>query len=195
VNAGAAVIFALVLGPLLYLLVASFVQPAHSLDDYFFGERKVRPSDFVDTTFMYGVQIAALVLFVTWSYTYGAWALLVPLFWAIGYGLFSLALFLPRVRASFFSSSFGTLHAFLGKVHDSKAIAVIAALVTLAALAGPAMFEPYFTAAAIATALGSDATHQADLSPAVHPAMGRVPVTFEPTRLGGATGRGAEPPV
>lgn len=34
-----------------------------------------------------------------------------------------------------------------------------------------------------------------DLSPAVHPAMGRVPVTFEPTRLGGATGWGAEPPV
>lgn len=162
-NAGAAVIFALVLGPLLYLLVASFAQPAHSLDDYFFGERKVRPSDFVDTTFMYGVQIAALVLFVTWSYTYGAWALLVPLFWAIGYLLFSLALFLPRVRASFFSSSFGTLHAFLGNVHDSKALAVVAALVTLTALAGPAMFEPYFTAGAIAAALGSDEAHQANI--------------------------------
>jgi len=33
----------------------------------------------------------------------------------------------------------------------------------------------------------------ADLSPACHPAMGRVPVTFEPKGLGGATGRGAEP--
>ena len=34
-----------------------------------------------------------------------------------------------------------------------------------------------------------------DLSPVGHPAMGRVPVTFEPTRLGGATGWGAEPQV
>lgn len=33
------------------------------------------------------------------------------------------------------------------------------------------------------------------LSPACHPAMGRVPVTFEPKGLGGATGRGAEPSV
>jgi hypothetical protein len=32
-----------------------------------------------------------------------------------------------------------------------------------------------------------------ELSPAGHPAMGRVPVTFEPTRLGGATRWGAEP--
>lgn len=31
------------------------------------------------------------------------------------------------------------------------------------------------------------------LSPAVHPAMSGVPVTFEPIGLGGATGRGAEP--
>jgi hypothetical protein len=33
------------------------------------------------------------------------------------------------------------------------------------------------------------------LSPAVHPAMNRVPVAFEPIGLGGATGRGAEPVV
>jgi diacylglycerol kinase family enzyme len=33
------------------------------------------------------------------------------------------------------------------------------------------------------------------LSPACHPAMGRVAVTFEPKVLGGATGRGAEPSV
>ena len=31
------------------------------------------------------------------------------------------------------------------------------------------------------------------LSPLFHPAMGRVPVAFEPMGLGGATGRGAEP--
>jgi len=34
---------------------------------------------------------------------------------------------------------------------------------------------------------------QIDLSPSLHPAMGRVPVTYEPVGLGGATGRGAEP--
>ena len=33
------------------------------------------------------------------------------------------------------------------------------------------------------------------LSPACHPAMGRVPMTFEPKGLGGATGRSAEPSV
>ena len=34
-----------------------------------------------------------------------------------------------------------------------------------------------------------------DLSPKFHPAMGRVPTSFEPIGLGGATGRGAEPSV
>jgi uncharacterized SAM-binding protein YcdF (DUF218 family) len=32
-----------------------------------------------------------------------------------------------------------------------------------------------------------------DLSPFFHPVMGRVPLAFEPIRLGGATGWGAEP--
>ena len=32
-----------------------------------------------------------------------------------------------------------------------------------------------------------------DLSPVAHPAMGRVLASFEPVRLGDATGRGAEP--
>jgi hypothetical protein len=31
------------------------------------------------------------------------------------------------------------------------------------------------------------------LSPSFHPAMGRIPVLYEPIGLGGATGRGAEP--
>src|SRR6266436_6778984 len=31
------------------------------------------------------------------------------------------------------------------------------------------------------------------LSPLLHPAMGRVPLVFEPKGLGGATGRGVEP--
>ena len=31
------------------------------------------------------------------------------------------------------------------------------------------------------------------LSPMLHPAMGRVPLVFEPKGLGGATGRGAKP--
>jgi len=34
-----------------------------------------------------------------------------------------------------------------------------------------------------------------DLSPNFHPPTSRVPVTFEPKGLGGATGRGAEPPA
>jgi hypothetical protein len=33
----------------------------------------------------------------------------------------------------------------------------------------------------------------ADLSPKVHPAMGGILFSFEPVRLGDATGRGAEP--
>jgi hypothetical protein len=34
-----------------------------------------------------------------------------------------------------------------------------------------------------------------DLSPSAHPAMGRVLTSFEPVRLGDATGWGAEPSV
>jgi len=37
--------------------------------------------------------------------------------------------------------------------------------------------------------------HRIGLRPAIHPAMRRAPVTFEPNGLGGATGRGAEPMV
>ena len=45
---------------------------------------------------------------------------------------------------------------------------------------------------------GSDAAKRAvlkanGLSPLLHPAMGRVPLVFEPKGLGGATGRGVEP--
>ena len=39
------------------------------------------------------------------------------------------------------------------------------------------------------------ALSESEISPAVHPAMVRVPVAFEPGGLGGATGRDAEPVV
>jgi hypothetical protein len=39
----------------------------------------------------------------------------------------------------------------------------------------------------------SDTGSVTGLSPTVHPAMGRVPMTFELRGLGEATGRGAEP--
>jgi hypothetical protein len=35
--------------------------------------------------------------------------------------------------------------------------------------------------------------YRCDLSPEVHPAMGGILFSFEPVRLGDATGRGAEP--
>jgi hypothetical protein len=41
----------------------------------------------------------------------------------------------------------------------------------------------------------ADWSEAVDLSPKFHPAMGRVPASFEPIGLGGATGRGAEPSV
>jgi hypothetical protein len=45
------------------------------------------------------------------------------------------------------------------------------------------------------TAFARFVDEAADLSPKFHPAMGRVPASFEPIGLGGATGRGAEPSV
>src|ERR1700722_5196632 len=36
---------------------------------------------------------------------------------------------------------------------------------------------------------------QSDLSPVSHPVMSRVRSSFEPVWLGGATGRGAKPPI
>ncbi|QWG24311.1 hypothetical protein KMZ93_05160 [Bradyrhizobium sediminis] len=154
VNTTGAILSAIIIGPLLYLLVASTAQSPKSLPDYYYAERTLKPTDFIDTTFMYGVQVAALSLFVAWGYLYGTRSLLVPVFWGLGYLVFSAALFVPAVRKALLSSGFGTLHSFLGRTHGSRLISILAASITLLALAGPAMFEPYFTAGAIANGLG-----------------------------------------
>jgi Na+/pantothenate symporter len=149
-----AIVLATFLSPLIYLLIAALSKPASSVADLLYANRTLSPADYADTTFMYGVQVAALVLFVAWGYQYGLFALVVPFFWAVGYLGFSLALNIPRLRDTFLSANFGTLHSFLAREHSGKSIAWIAAGVSLVALAGPAMYEPFFVAGTIANGLG-----------------------------------------
>jgi hypothetical protein len=130
-------------GPLLYMFVTIFSKAAVTEEDYQFGERRLNPSDVVDSSIMYGLQVAAVALFATWGYLYGFWAMMVPVFWGAGYILFAAVLSEKFLRNFANDTRFRTLHGFLGDYNQARAVSILAALLTLVGLAGPAMFEVF----------------------------------------------------
>ena len=143
----------LIVGPILYILVTLYTPRLNSVEDYQFGERKLNPSDVVDASIMYGLQIAAISLFATWGFLYGFATLVVPLFWALGYLLFSWALsdnFLTKFASE---NQFRTLHGFLADHGKVRSVRLTAAALTLVGLAGPAMVEAFTVGRSIATAV------------------------------------------
>ncbi|MBO9501598.1 hypothetical protein [Brevundimonas sp. A19_0] len=145
----------LMVGPLLYILVTLFTPRLAGVEDYQFGARRLNPADVVDSSIMYGLQVAAIALFATWGYIYGLAALIVPIFWIAGYFLFSWALsdtFLQRFAAD---TAFRTLHGFLADHNKARSVCITAALMTLVGLAGPAMFEAFTVGRSIAASVPS----------------------------------------
>ena len=133
----------LAIGPLLYILITLFGPKLRSVADYQYGERNLNPSDVVDASIMYGMQVAAVLLFATWGFLYGLTALIIPIFWALGYVLFNKTLsdqFLTRFATD---SRFRTLHGFLADHGRVRSVRIFAAILTLISLAGPAMVEAF----------------------------------------------------
>ena len=135
-------------GPLLYLLaIVAFPNPKTS-EEYHYAARKLPPEDFVDTTIMYALQVAAISLFATWGYLHGLYSLLVPFFWGLGYIIISFLLWQGKLDSLIYSDSFKTIHQFIGG-NKYSAVGKVAAVITLLSISGPAMFEAFFTSAVI----------------------------------------------
>lgn len=149
------IVAGLMVGPLLYILITLFTPRLASVDDYQFGARRLNPADVVDSSIMYGLQVAAIALFATWGSIYGLAALIVPAFWMAGYLILNRALsddFLRRFAAD---TAFRTLHGFLADHNKARSVCITAALMTLVGLAGPAMFEAFTVGRAIAASVPS----------------------------------------
>jgi hypothetical protein len=143
----------LMIGPILYILLTLTSRRPSSVDDYQFGERRLNPSDVVDASIMYGLQIAAISLFATWGFQFGVAALVVPLFWVLGYFLICVALSNRFLENFAKDSEFRTLHGFLADHGRVRSIRITAALLTLVGLAGPAMVEAFTVGRAIGAAI------------------------------------------
>lgn len=140
-------------GPLLYLGAIFFTPAPTSSSDYHYATRTLPPHDYVDTTVMYAVQVAAVALFATWGYLYGLVTTLVPIFWGLGYVIVARMISNGKLDNLLTTDSFGTLHQFISYSGKFPAVAMLAAILTLLAIAGPAMFEAFFTASVIERSL------------------------------------------
>ncbi len=149
------VLWSVLSGPLVYL-VAILVSPTPvSRREYHYASRRLEPQEYVDTTLMYALQVAAIALFATWGYLYGLSAVLVPLFWGLGYLIIAHLVRTGRLDEFIRSDSFGTLHQFIGWGGKYPVVSKLAAVLTLLAISGPAMFEAFFTASVVERTLAS----------------------------------------
>lgn len=139
--------------PCLYLLVTLLNRPARSEADFEFGARKLHPSQVLDSSITYSLQVAAIALFATWGYQWGLWAMLVPLFWFAGYALLAWFMSDRFLRNFAEDSKFRTLHSFLANAGEYRLVCAISALVTVIALSGPAMYEAFTVGRTVAASL------------------------------------------
>ena len=79
------IFIAVLIGPALYLAITLTGKKSTDYSDYHYGCRTIKLNQFTDSTVMYALQVAAITLFATWGYSAGFWAILVPIFWMIGY--------------------------------------------------------------------------------------------------------------
>ena len=61
------VLWSVLSGPIVYLLAILFSPTPASRRDYHYANRKLTPQEYVDTTLMYALQVAAIALFATQS--------------------------------------------------------------------------------------------------------------------------------
>lgn len=153
-----AILAALVVGPILYLAVIAFSRPPATFEAYYYANREVRAVDFIDSTISYALQVAVISLFATWGYLYGFWTMLVPFFWGLGYVVIASMIRFGYVDELILSQKFTTLHDFLGSHGRFKSVAVVASLITLAGISGPAMFEASFVSEFVSEAIADGST-------------------------------------
>lgn len=129
----------LVLSPVLIYLVTAFIERRRSIasSEFFLAANQVSSFEFANSSIGYGFQIASVSIFFAWGYLYGFGALVNPVFWGVGIVLFGLLL--PRMSS--YLGSGKTLHGYLGERYDSRALEVIASIVTLIAFLGTFVAE------------------------------------------------------
>jgi hypothetical protein len=152
------VLWSVLSGPAVYLLAILFSPTPATTREFHYASRKLTPQEYVDTTLMYAFQVAAIALFATWGYLYGIAAVLVPVFWGIGYLIIGWLFHSGRLDDFIRSDNFGTLHQFIAQGGRYRHVGRFAALLTLFAIAGPAMFEAFFTASVVERAAKQSAT-------------------------------------
>lgn len=157
-------LFAVVSGPAIYILITLVGQRAKSYEDYHYGGRRIKLYEFIDTTMMYALQVAAITLFATWGFQFGFWAILVPAFWAVGYLIIARLIERGTLDDFLKQSSIGTIHQFISEKGHLRILAVIAALASLLGIAGPAFFEADFSGQLVGRLIISHLAPDADIS-------------------------------
>lgn len=117
----------------IYLVVALRKGRAPVTADEFFESRGlISASEFANSSVAYGFQIASVSVFFAFGYFYGLGGIINPLFWGIGIIFFMLVV----SRLGEFFGTTQTLHGFLGKRYNSRAISVVASMMTLIGFLG-----------------------------------------------------------
>lgn len=73
--------------PFIFAIVAALkpTARAESVHDYFLFSRKLSSEDFFTTSIGYSLQVAAIFLFLYWTFLYGLASIFVPIAWGSGY--------------------------------------------------------------------------------------------------------------
>ncbi len=145
-NFDTALLLGLSIGPVIYIIITLWRGSAKSFGAFHYADRGIAPSDFIDSTIMYALQVAVISLFATWGFINGLWAMLVPIFWGIGYLIIRALILSGRLDDIILGRMVGTIHHFISQQNRYRYVAVVAALITLLGIAGPAMFEAHFVA-------------------------------------------------
>lgn len=139
-NCGVTTVLAiLILSPVLIYLVSALLERRHAVasSEFFLAANQVSSFEFANSSIGYGFQIASVSIFFAWGYLHGFGALVNPVFWGVGIVLFGLLL--PRMSS--YLGSGKTLHGYLGERYNSRAVEVIASVVTLIAFMGTFVAE------------------------------------------------------
>lgn len=152
------------LGPILYILVTLAGQSSATFEDFYFAQRKIKPDEFISSTVMYSLQVAAITLFATWGYLYGIWVVMVPLFWGLGYIIIVWLINNGYVDEFLKGENTGTIHQFIGEKSDAKEVAALAALCSLIGISGPALFEAEFVGSLVSNLVANALSSSPDIN-------------------------------
>jgi hypothetical protein len=73
--------------PFVVCIFAAFSPSSQVRDvgDYYLYDRELDVDSFLKSTVGYSLQVAAIALFITWTFSYGIWCLVVCIAWGAGY--------------------------------------------------------------------------------------------------------------